>query len=143
MTKTARLRIMVGLAFMATSGVAQEPQLRSQAIEKQQAKIAAEVSNFFTAFDTSWNITYPHGSSTRRDRHLERIAAWNPKLDDRQTKAFHMNDGLGCIVFITQDVKDRIPNLCAPADIQASLAMEALREAWPCQLVQQSMCCSV
>ena len=130
MTETPRLRILLGLAFIATNGLAQVTQPYSQAIEKQQAEIAQRVSTLLTNFETSWNMTYPNGAPKRRDRHLERIAAWNPKLNDRQEEAIHMNDGLGCIVFITKEAKDRIPNLCASADIQASLAMEALREAW-------------
>jgi hypothetical protein len=121
--------IALGLIFVATNGAAQVP-CSLQTIEKQQAKIALEVSILLTNFETSWNMTFPSGAPKHRDGHLERIAAWNPRLNGRQEEAFHMNDGLGCIVFITKEAKDSIPNLCAPADVQASLAMEALREAW-------------
>jgi hypothetical protein len=83
MTEYRKMSLLVGLAFMATSGVAQVTQPCIQAIEKQQVKIVREVYVLLTNFETSWNITFPNGASKRRDGHLECIAAWNPKLNAR------------------------------------------------------------
>lgn len=55
-----------------------------------------------------------------------------PKAVDISGQRFGVvavNDGLGCIHFLKAD-GTQIPNLCAPIDIRAQLAMEALREDW-------------
>ena len=72
-------------------------------------------------------MAYPNGAPfQKKDNERARMAAWSPKYEHKNVAA--VNDGLGCIMFITKDGSD-IPSLCAPVDVQANLAMEA-REDW-------------
>lgn len=98
----------------------------SKSLEKQQANIARRVEILRINFNTFWTEAFPNGMKKPRDREEEREQAWRPKLDDNQNKAVSVNNGLGCIIFI----KPSIPALCAPIDVQANLAMEALRDDW-------------
>jgi hypothetical protein len=101
-----------------------------KAIEKQQAEIARRVQILHYNFQTFWMVAFPSGATMAHDNRADREAAWNPKLDENQKNATRVNDGLGCISFLTKNGQTAIPPLCAPVDVQARLAMEALREDW-------------
>lgn len=97
------------------------------AIEKQQRQFARQVEILRLNFLTFWNQAYPNGAPfSTRDRKAEREAAWTPKYKIEKG-VISFNDGLGCVVFMKPN-SPSIPSLCAPVDVQAQLAMEALRE---------------
>jgi hypothetical protein len=101
------------------------------AIEKQQHEIAKHVSILHGNFLTFWLDTYPKGAPfPQRDGSAERRAAWSPAYKKPADGVVVMNDGLGCVTFIVPNGGKEIPDLCAPVDKQAQLAMEALREDW-------------
>lgn len=100
-------------------------------IAKQQSQIAQKVVILRLNFTTFWSLAFPNGTNfPSRNNEADRIAAWNPKLTDAQKSAVSLNDGLGCVVFLVKQGLPQLPKLCAPPDVQARLAMEALREDW-------------
>ena len=99
-------------------------------IEKQQRRLSNQVTILLNNFGTWWLEAYPKGAPfVTRDNADDRRAAWRPKFDPPKDAAY-LNDGLGCVTFITKNNAPTIPDICAPADVQARLAMEALREDW-------------
>jgi len=103
-----------------------EPETEHTPIEKQQANLSEQVSVLRGNFAAWWNVIYPDGAPfTIRDNSRSREAAWAPKFEAPKDVAY-LNDGLGCVVFLKQGV----PDICAPPDVRAKLAMEALREDW-------------
>jgi hypothetical protein len=123
-------RVAVVAALIATLslvlGISAQAPCNFKAVEKQQAVLSQQVLVLRTNFLTFWNMAFPNGHARLHDNEAERTSAWNPKLDEEQRNAPKMNDGLGCIVFY----KPNLPSLCAPPDVRAQLAMEALREDW-------------
>ncbi len=99
------------------------------AIEKQQRELSRQVMILRSNFLTFWTEAYPNGAPfSTRDGRAAREATWTPKYKiEKNVVSF--NDGLGCIVFMKPN-SPSIPSLCAPVDVQARLAMEALREDW-------------
>jgi hypothetical protein len=115
--------VLAGSVFSQTSG-------NPAAIEKQQRELSHRVTVLRSNFLTFWMGTYPHGAPfATRDKEAERTAAWAPKYKIEKG-VVPVNTGLGCITFIVPNGTPHIPDLCAPVDVQARLAMEALREDW-------------
>lgn len=107
------------------SGVSHQTTVNTEALEKQQQELSKKVTILRLNFSTFWNTTYPEGAPFATQSHEAERNAAAPKYSKREgVKTF--NDGLGCLHFITAD-GTQIPNLCAPIDVRAQLAMEALR----------------
>ena len=123
MKRLAWAIMVLGLAAYVS---AQTP-CNNDSIEKQQRQLSRQVEILHGNFVAFWNVVYPKGApfSTRNGR-AAREAAWTPKYKIEKD-IISLNNGLGCIIFMKQNSPD-VPSLCAPADVQARLAMEALRE---------------
>jgi hypothetical protein len=102
--------------------------VNTAALKAQQQELSGRVMVARMNFSTFWKSAFPNGAPFQmKNNERARMAAWSPKYERKDVAA--INNGLGCIMFITKDGSD-IPNLCAPVDVQANLAMEALREDW-------------
>lgn len=124
---TRLVSAIIGLT-LAYSTFAQTCEM--SAIETRQRILSKEVAILHGNFLTFWNLAYPNGAPFQtRDRTREREAAWNPQFKAPKDVPY-LNDGLGCVVFITKADTPSIPKICAPPDLQAQLAMESLREDW-------------
>jgi hypothetical protein len=100
------------------------------AIETQQRILSRQVMILHGNFLTFWNLAYPNGAPFQtRDKTKEREEAWNPQFKAPKDVPY-LNNGLGCVIFLTKANTPSLPSICAPLDIQAQLAMESLREDW-------------
>jgi len=100
------------------------------AIEKQQQQLSRKVEILHGNILSFWSVAYPKGSPfPTRDGAAERRAAWNSEYRRKEGVAT-LNNGLGCLVFVNPSGSDDTPSLCGPVELQARLAMEALREDW-------------
>jgi hypothetical protein len=92
-------------------------------IEKAQHELSQRVAILWFNINHEMLFTYPNGIPfPQRNTEHERQEAWRPKYDPKGVVSF--NDGLGCVHIVD------VNNICAPADLQARLAMELLREEW-------------
>jgi hypothetical protein len=118
-----------GLALMLFPLVAPcQMTVNTAAIAEQQTELSQHVLILRTNFATFWMMVYPEGAPFATKNHKAERDAAAPqyqKLDG----VVAVNDGLGCVLFIRNDGSN-IPNVCAPVDVRAKLAMEALREDW-------------
>src|SRR6266700_2583896 len=102
--------------------------ISEESIKKQQRQLSFEVTILENNFNVFMNEAYPKGTPfVQRYGSAEREAAWMPNYKAPKDVVY-LNDGLGCITFITKS--NVPPSLCGPVDLQAKLAMEALRENW-------------
>lgn len=131
MKSAVTIILVIALSSAFANGEADKcVSISQESIEKQQHKLSSQVTILHGNFTTFWLDTYPKGAPfVTRNNDRERQEAWRPKFNPPKDVAY-LNDGLGCMIFITKGNAPRIPDLCAPVDVQARLAMEVLREDW-------------
>ena len=118
--------MLLGLVVTASAG-AQTAGNGDPGRQRQLSKAIQALHANFLAF---WNLAYPNGTPFEMlDNSQERRAAWIPKFNAPKD-TIYFNDGLGCLVFISKGDAPAVPDLCGPVDLQAFLAMDALREDW-------------
>jgi hypothetical protein len=124
---TRRLVLLVACGLLATTSFSQSV---NETPQSKQHDLSLQVTILHLNFLTWWLESYPHGAPfATRDKEADRIAAWSPKVDT-PPGVVALNTGLGCVKFIVPNGQPQMPDVCGPVDLQASLAMDALREDW-------------